>query len=533
MLLICTKKINHRKRVISSAIALIIIASSIVGAVFTAPIYVYALSLGGLKSSIASLIISLFLQCGVAPVNTNYLAALNSSYGYTIETAISEGLLTETASGLVDTGLSSAIEGASAYTELGLADIFTTTVDDVGVVAASGAVNIANTAISVGTLGTIGAFAGAAAVGVGAGILINHLANHFKEYIKNAMAIDSSIDAMKYVDTYGGNVSSVLGVNDYTKYYYYPDNVVMVSSPSSATERTLYYADYKRLNGNVIIRYYDKYGKFYKQYRETCRAFTNPNGSENVTPAGYIYDTPQNVIEFNDIASQQEFIKNLREGNTAVPNKISPDLIGPIGNQFYDNELGNSPGISNQIPEGADMIPVNMDDYNNFVDAANQNTADGNTGQPVQGEGFDNIIDPLIVNAPVIPDKPIIPDQPVDVPTVPDRPIVPDQPTVPDKPGITQEQLDQALQGATTIDLRSIFPFCIPFDIYNLLLIFDTGENRKAPHINFVFPVTGWQIDVDLEPFNPVASILRLLELILFIVGLAVATRKLIGAGGN
>lgn len=66
-----------------------------------------------------------------------------------------------------------------------------------------------------------------------------------------------------------------------------------------------------------------------------------------------------------------------------------------------------------------------------------------------------------------------------------------------------------------------------------MFLIFDTGENRRAPHINFVFPVTGWEIDVDLAPFNPVAAVLRLLELILFIVGLAVATRRLIGAGGG
>ena len=68
--------------------------------------------------------------------------------------------------------------------------------------------------------------------------------------------------------------------------------------------------------------------------------------------------------------------------------------------------------------------------------------------------------------------------------------------------------------------------------MYTILLIFDTGENRKAPHIHFVFPGTNWTIDVDMSVFDDVAGILRVLELILFIVGLAVATRKLIGAGG-
>ena len=128
----------------------LVLISSIAGAVLTAPVCVFALSAGGIQSTIASIIISLMLQCGVAPVNTNYLNTLNTSYGYTIESAISQGLLTETASGLVDSGLSTAIEGASAYAELGLGDIFTTTATDAGVIAASGGVNIANTAINVG-----------------------------------------------------------------------------------------------------------------------------------------------------------------------------------------------------------------------------------------------------------------------------------------------------------------------------------------------------------------------------------------------
>ena len=135
---------------------------------------------------------------------------------------------------------------------------------------------------------------------------------------------------------------------------------------------------------------------------------------------------------------------------------------------------------------------------------------------------------------PVIPpDEPIIPDNPDNtVPDQPDKPLIPDQPTFPDKPEATPEDIQDMGDLTTTPDLRSVFPFCIPWDIYHIFLIFDTGENRKAPHIDFIFPGTDWHIDVDLAQFDPVAALLRLLELILFIVGLAVATRKLIGATG-
>ena len=64
-------------------------------------------------------------------------------------------------------------------------------------------------------------------------------------------------------------------------------------------------------------------------------------------------------------------------------------------------------------------------------------------------------------------------------------------------------------------------------------MIFDTGEDREAPHITFTFPFNeNWIIDVDFSEYDSVAAILRLLELIVFIMGLMVATRALIGAKG-
>lgn len=428
MLLICTKKINHKKRVISSAIALIIIASSIAGAVFTAPVTVYALSLGGLQSTIASIIISLFLQCGAAPVNTNYLAALNSSYGYTIETAISEGLLTETAGGLVDSGLASAIEGASAYTELGLADIFTTTsADGAAVIASTGGVNIANTAINVGTAGTIGAFAGAVAVGVGAGVLINHIREYAGSLIKYGLPMSNK--------NFKDLVNNVPAGYDKCYYTQRMDNPVVTSYLCfyDSTEIAAYgFYSNNNLMGNVYNKKGDPFhGKarriLYRNETYESNIDYNPTNGPTSVPRDKAVGQNYDRI-FENVTEMETYVNGLKNNNEELPIKpvVSPDIIGNLGNQYYDGENDSYPGLVNQVPEGADMIPVDMEDYQDFADNANNNTNNGDTGQPVQGDAFDDLIDTLIVDAPTIPDEPIIPDQPVDVPTVPDRPIVPE-----------------------------------------------------------------------------------------------------------
>lgn len=510
------------------------VISSITGAVIIAPVSVMAISLGGLQSTIASIIISLMLQAGVAPVNQSYLTALNTSYGYTIETAISEGLLTETAGTLVDTGLSSAIESASAYTDLGLSEIFTTTVEDAGVIAGSGAYNIANTAINVGTGGTIGAFAGAALIGVGAGVLANHIRDSIGKLIKYGLPVNFSDEIVNYM-----TLDNMV--------YYQARFGSSVANPiyiySVEYENGCYVVGYKNgANGyGTILRNFTNNTLQYKRYtftndEQTQKVESTIKGLNNTNPGVSVGNLSGNQLLgtnikdiFNSQNEARDYLNSLSIND--IPNTYSPDVIGMYGNQTYDNTNNTYPGITNQLDDGEDMMPVSMNDYQTFANNANSNTEDGNTGQD-NADLFNDLIDLLIVDAPTIPDEPIIPDSPVDVPTVPDRPIVPQQPTVPNKPDVTQEDIDEALEGVTTIDLRSVFPFCIPFDLYNIVKIFDTGENRRAPHIVYTFPGTDWTIDIDLVVYDSAAGILRLMELILFIIGLAVATRKLIGAGG-
>lgn len=511
------------RRPISILTIIILVVSSIMGAVLTAPVIVFAISAGGIKSTIASIIMSLFLQTGVAPVNQTWVNTLNASYGYTIETAISEGLLTETASGLIDTGLASSIESATAYSELGLSEIFTTTVADVGVTAASGGVNIATTAINVGTAGTIGAFAGAVGIGVGVGILINHVREKYGPYIRTGLGLDASTRAKNFIATTGSN-GRIFGI-EYSygsdRYYGFTENNVFGIYYKSGSS---YFWGIFPNSNNLPSTYVDIYPT-----NEYIMVFSSGGitGSTSQSNSLVGYSLVNNSDEFN------RYKTGVASGSVEEPKLKNNDLIGNLGNQYYDAENDTYPGITNIIPDGSDMVPVDMDDYQDFMDNANNNTDAGDTGEESNGDLFSDFIDPYIVDAPTLPDEPIIPDNSMDVPVVPERPLVPDQPVMPAKPDLTPEEIQEGLNGATTIDLRSVFPFCIPFDLYNIVKIFDSGENRQAPHISFTFPGTDWVIDVDLSVFDPVAGILRLLELILFIIGLAVATRSLIGAGGG
>lgn len=87
--------------------------------------------------------------------------------------------------------------------------------------------------------------------------------------------------------------------------------------------------------------------------------------------------------------------------------------------------------------------------------------------------------------------------------------------------------------GEYALDLRNYFPFCLPFDIGNLLACF--VAEPQAPSFEWQFP-TGYDAQnheftmqtftIDLSMWDSVAYWLRKGELALFIVGLAVVTRQ-------
>ena len=78
-------------------------------------------------------------------------------------------------------------------------------------------------------------------------------------------------------------------------------------------------------------------------------------------------------------------------------------------------------------------------------------------------------------------------------------------------------------------EITKKFPFCIPFDIADCLRLFQTDE-REAPHYEYTLKYADQAntIVIDLSQFDDIAKLVRSLEFIGFLVGLAFATRYLI-----
>lgn len=103
--------------------------------------------------------------------------------------------------------------------------------------------------------------------------------------------------------------------------------------------------------------------------------------------------------------------------------------------------------------------------------------------------------------------------------------------------GVVQEEVAEAGSAEVSEDseeyriegLQSVFPFCIPFDLYAFVSCL--AADPVAPSFTWRFYVPGIcdeSIEIDLSEFDAAAQILRTMELLLFCVGLAFVTRKII-----
>lgn len=94
----------------------------------------------------------------------------------------------------------------------------------------------------------------------------------------------------------------------------------------------------------------------------------------------------------------------------------------------------------------------------------------------------------------------------------------------------TPESGEDLVIGDYAIDLRKLFPFCIPFDFIELLRVLDAEPEAPRFEVPFVVPSVG--IDemyvIDLSMFNDVMEVIRLFELVGFVIGLMLLTGKVI-----
>ena len=104
-----------------------------------------------------------------------------------------------------------------------------------------------------------------------------------------------------------------------------------------------------------------------------------------------------------------------------------------------------------------------------------------------------------------------------------------------DNEGISEKEADLSPSSSALddykLDLTKLFPFCIPFDIYNLLNCL--CAEPEAPSFEWVIPLSAvgledFKIKIDLKTWDSVAQLVRNMELLAFCIGLAFVTRSLI-----
>lgn len=89
------------------------------------------------------------------------------------------------------------------------------------------------------------------------------------------------------------------------------------------------------------------------------------------------------------------------------------------------------------------------------------------------------------------------------------------------------ESISQEVGDYQSPGLQNVFPFCIPFDIYAFFECL--AADPVAPSFTWRFYVPGIcdeEIELDLSDFDSVAQVVRTMELLAFIVGLAIVTRN-------
>lgn len=80
------------------------------------------------------------------------------------------------------------------------------------------------------------------------------------------------------------------------------------------------------------------------------------------------------------------------------------------------------------------------------------------------------------------------------------------------------------------VELKDIFPFCVPFDVFDIVKNLQAGREAPSFSYEFKFDKIGldYTFNINLSEFDTVAAILRTMELIAFCVGLALITRQII-----
>lgn len=493
------------------------------------------------SATLADNIMSYYALSGSAVANTDWINTLYDSYGSsfgTIYDFAENGMLTLNNDGTwqATTALETAIENAPAYQSLGLDQVFNVSAQEAaagGGIAASGAATLAGSLGGVASTGVLTLFGGVTAAywgGIGIGTLIAHLTGLYGDTITQGVPLTDK----QILDDYSftGGISAGYVIGQYGKNVAFVSNNVPVAYITN--DKTLYV--YNNKSSNIEVKYPNL--SLNNSLNWNNQVSVSPN---NYHPASDIYiDYVVSGYSSAVYSTLNDFLNSVRNGtyNAVVS---SPDVIGPEGNQEgdYDPNTGKYQ-VPNMLPQVDPSVqsgqPLTLEDWLRFANNAKGNNSDPDA-KTKNKKLFDDILDAIKKGVPSTPDNPDPDPDPYHPPTptpVPDPDYGDPNPDQPDFESETDipDPVDTGNPWVTP-DLLDKFPFCIPKDMIDMVKGFKSAD-RTAPHIswNFKSPVghVDYTFNLDLEDFEDVATLLRALELAAFIVGLAFATRYLIGA---
>lgn len=513
------------------------------------------------STTLADNIMTYYALSGSAVANSDWINTLYSSYGSsfgTIEELAEQGYLVLNDSGFWEPvqELGQMIEQAPAYSSLGLNEMFNVSAEEVaaggGLAVASGGSILAGSLGGVASTGIVPLLGGVTAAywgGIALGTLIAHGLGLYGKAIDNGVSISSadfinkiSDNSFVVISDKSGNMVQAFGSSlrrmkaaGYTNGVFFTFYPIGIGNASSSYVFKIYdYADND--NGFVLSR--------------TNNISTNDKG-RYVGSENSIIKTIRDLYPFVDFGSSNalnSYLDNFRNGLQDFNIPYSPDMIGENGNlKSEDDQNGGYtiPDFKPQIDPGTQAgKPLTLQDWQNFANGVSNNN---NQSDPANLNKtlFEDILDLIRT---VIPENVPNPNPnpnpdpysppvvtPVPDPSYPDP--VPDQqitenPQESENPQQTENPIDTGKPWRLP-DLRNKFPFCIPWDIAKVFSKLKVNA-RQAPHISWRFNPPNTPIDytfnLDLEDFEEAAALLRTLELLGFIVGLAFATRYLIGA---
>lgn len=507
------------------------------------------------NATVAELVISLLTGSGASVTNQQWLSQLNSSYGVsstianatgtdgTIGQMMDAGLFSIGDDGtFIDNGLMAAIESQPAYTSCDINNIMGTWNEAGDTITTKASENLGASIGAGALLGTISQVAGSFSLGFNLGNLAQNLVKQWGQKMKYGAFINSSANLDNVEVPNGYDVSWVRFTSETGS-----ESDIVFSSPGLRNILIVY--PYQSNSGimYVSINNSNNVLSYIRGRSNSYINFINPNyngrlgsnsAAQHIGKVGILgYEQAGcSILTVNNLSEANTLVSNLATGSTPLPEIkpiVSPDIIGPEGNQqgtSFSNpsDLTNWPDINNSQPEGKGISIIPWSDYTDFVDQANENTNNGDTGQ-IQGSDFVNFTNPYWVTPEETKPTPDYNEQIPSQPTINTLPTLPDDTDIGERPEEFSSELTNT--GPFLLpDLMDRFPFCIPKDILAIFQKFTSA--REAPRITFTLKSDlfnySYDVDIDFSPYDDVASLFRTLELIGFILGLALATRALI-----